>query len=96
MFSRDVTAAMLVYLNNGTGIELYYHANVFFCFGGKTSFRDTEVAMETKPWNNFVEKIINKKSYELTRAFSDLWSLVMYLNFPNCTRGELSKHHPRP
>ena len=48
VFSRDVTAAMLVSLNNGTaamllcptnpsGIELYYHANVFFCFGGKTS-----------------------------------------------------------
>ena len=47
VFSRDVTAAMLVYLNNGTaailvyptntpGIELYYHANVFFCFGEKT------------------------------------------------------------
>ena len=48
VFSRDVTAAMLVFLNNGTaamlvsptnppGIELYYHANVFFCFGEKTS-----------------------------------------------------------
>ena len=47
MLSRDVTAAMLVSLNNGTaimlvyptnppGIELYYHANVFFCFSGKT------------------------------------------------------------
>ena len=47
MFSRDVTVAILVFLNNGTaamwvyptnppGIELYYHANVFFCFGGKT------------------------------------------------------------
>ena len=46
-FSRDVTETMLVYLNNGTaamllyptnppGIELYCHANVFFCFGGKT------------------------------------------------------------
>ena len=44
----DVTAAMLVSLNKGTaamlvsptnppGIELYYHANLFFCFGGKTS-----------------------------------------------------------
>ena len=48
VFSRDVTAAMLVSLNKGTaamlvsptnppGIELYYHANLFFCFGGKTS-----------------------------------------------------------
>ena len=47
VFSGDVTAAILVYLNNGMaamlvyptntpGIELYYHANVFFCFGGKT------------------------------------------------------------
>ena len=45
MFSRDVTAAMLVYLNNRTaamlvyptnpsGIELCYHANVFLCIGG--------------------------------------------------------------
>ena len=41
VFSRDVTAAMLVYLNNGTaavlvyptsppGIELYYHVNDLF------------------------------------------------------------------
>ena len=48
VFSRDVTAAMFVYLNNGKaamfvypsnspGIELCYHANVFFCLGGKTS-----------------------------------------------------------
>ena len=47
VFSRDVMAAMLVFLNNGTaailvsptnppGIELYYHANVFFCFGERT------------------------------------------------------------
>ena len=54
VFSRDVTAAMLVSLNNGTaailvyptnppGIELYYHANVFFGFGGKTSILITRV-----------------------------------------------------
>ena len=47
VFSRDVTMAMLVSLNKGTvamlvsltnppGIELFYHANVFFCFVGKT------------------------------------------------------------
>ena len=47
VLSREVMAAMLVSLNKGTaamsasttnplGIELYYHANVFFCFGGKT------------------------------------------------------------
>ena len=35
-FSRDVTAAMLGYKTNSLGIELYYHANVFLCFGGKT------------------------------------------------------------
>ena len=46
VFSCDVTAAKLVYLNNGTaamlvnptnppGIELYYHANIFFCFGAE-------------------------------------------------------------
>ena len=28
--------------------------------------------------NNFVEDIINKKSYEPTRAFHDLWSLMMF------------------
>ena len=28
--------------------------------------------------SNFVENIINKKSYEPTRAFRDLWSLVMF------------------
>lgn len=47
VFSRDVTVAMLVFLDNGTaavvvfltnppGSELHYHANVFFCFCGKT------------------------------------------------------------
>jgi len=47
VFSRDVTAAMLVSLNKGTaamllspinppGIELYSYANVIFCFGWKT------------------------------------------------------------
>ena len=28
--------------------------------------------------SNFVENIINKKSYEPARAFRDLWSLVMF------------------
>ena len=45
VFSRDVTAAILLFLNNGTvamyprnpaGIDFYHHTNVFFCFGGKT------------------------------------------------------------
>ena len=47
VFLRDVTADMLVSLNkrpaamlvsptNPPGIELYYHANVFFYYGGKT------------------------------------------------------------
>ena len=51
VFLRDVTAAMLVSLNNGTvamlvsptnppGIELYCHANVFFCSGGKSKVTD--------------------------------------------------------
>ena len=54
VFSRDVTAAMLVSQNKGMaamlvsptnplGIELYYHANVFFCFGGKTRLLITRV-----------------------------------------------------
>ena len=34
--------------------------------------------METKRWSDFVEYVINKKSYELARAFRDLWSLVMF------------------
>ena len=37
VFSRDVTAAMLVFPSNPPGIELYCHGNVFFCFGGKTT-----------------------------------------------------------
>ena len=52
VFSCDITAAMLVFLNNGMaamlvsptnppGIELYYHANVFYCFVGKTRLRIT-------------------------------------------------------
>ena len=36
VFSRDVTAAMLVYPTNPLGIELYRHTNVFLCFGEKT------------------------------------------------------------
>ena len=28
--------------------------------------------------SNFVENIINKKSYEPAHAFRDLWSLVMF------------------
>ena len=28
--------------------------------------------------SNFVENIINKKSYEPARTFRDLWSLVMF------------------
>ena len=33
--------------------------------------------------SNFVENIINKKSYEPARAFRDLWSLVMFRKFSN-------------
>ena len=51
MFSRDATAAMLVSLNKGTaamlasstnppGIELYYHANIFFLFRWKNKVTD--------------------------------------------------------
>ena len=36
VFSRDVTAAMLMYPTNPPGIDLYYHADVFSCFGGQT------------------------------------------------------------
>ena len=41
VFSRDVTAAMLLYPTNPLGIELYYQANVFFCFVGKTRLLTT-------------------------------------------------------
>ena len=51
VFSRDDTAAMLVFLNKETaamlvsptnppGIELYYHVNVFFCFRWKNKVAD--------------------------------------------------------
>ena len=40
VYSRDVTGAMLVSSNNPPGIELYYHANVFFCFGRKNKVTD--------------------------------------------------------
>ena len=43
VLSRDVTAAMLVYPTNPPGIEFYYHANIFFCFGGKTRLLITRV-----------------------------------------------------
>ena len=31
-FSHDVTAAMLVFQTNPLGIEIYFDANIFFCF----------------------------------------------------------------
>ena len=37
VYLNSKTVAMLVYPNNPLGIELYYHANVFFCFGRKTT-----------------------------------------------------------
>ena len=43
--------------------------------------------------SNFVENIINKKSYEPARAFRDLWSLVMFRKFSLAYGSELSKHH---
>ena len=36
MFLKNRTAATLVYPTNPLGIELYYRANVFLCFRGKT------------------------------------------------------------
>ena len=36
VFSRDVTAAILVYPTNPREIELYCHAKVFFCFCERT------------------------------------------------------------
>ena len=40
MYLNNRTAAMLVYPTNSLGIELYYHANVFLCFGGKNKVTD--------------------------------------------------------
>ena len=39
---------------------------------------NTEVAMEIKRLSDFVMYIINKKSYELARAFRNVWSLMMF------------------
>ena len=36
VYQNNRTATLLVYPTNPLGIELYYHANVFHCFGGKT------------------------------------------------------------
>ena len=60
MFSRDVTAAMLLSLHKGTAamlvsptnpswIELYSYANVFFCFSWKTCSLITWVKTLYKP-----------------------------------------------
>ena len=56
MFSRDVTAAMLVFLNEGMAamllpqtnppeIELHSYANVFFCFGRKTGSASRNIVL---------------------------------------------------
>ena len=34
---------------------------------------NTDVAMETKRWTDFVRYLINEKSYELVHTFRDLW-----------------------
>ena len=44
-----------------------------------------EVRTKDGLFYNFVENIINKKSY-IARALRDIWSLVMILKFSNCTR----------
>ena len=36
VFSRDVTVTIFLFLTYPPRIELYYYANVFFCFGAKT------------------------------------------------------------
>ena len=46
-------------------------------------------ACRVAQWSNFVENIINKKSYEPVRAFRDLWSLE---NFQNITRAHKSRN----
>ena len=43
------TAAMLVSPTNPPGIELCYHANVFFCFGGKQGYSFTDHVSENTP-----------------------------------------------
>ena len=48
------TAAMLVSPTNPPGIELYYHANVFFCFGGNTRLLITLVTtLYSQEANNY-------------------------------------------
>ena len=40
---------------------------------------NTEVAMETERWSDFVENVISKEFYEVACAFCDLWSLLRTL-----------------
>ena len=42
------------------------------------AFNAVRNAYKVARLSNFVENIINKKSYEPARAFRDLWPLVMF------------------
>ena len=52
MYLNNGKAAMLVYPTNPPGIELYYHANVFFCLGGKQVYyiKEKEESYLIKQW----------------------------------------------
>ena len=75
VYSRDVTGAMLVSLNKGMaatlvssnnppGIELYYHANVFFCFGRKNKVTDhvseNTIAREVGEYSESTRRVLGE------------------------------------
>ena len=83
MFSPDVTTTMLVYLTSGNaamlvsptyppGIELNYHANVFYFFGGKTRLLITSVkhSLETISLKNLIDHC---RGFEMFTSGFRLW-----------------------
>ena len=93
VFSRDVTAAMLVSLNEGTavmlvaptnppGIELYSYANVFFCLGWKTCSLITWVKILDKTAVSMIRLVQNESILwfykETTRWSLQLWTTSVF------------------
>ena len=56
------TAGVLVYPTNPKGIELYYHANVFFCLNGKTRLllKSSRLEIQNNSFSRLGLKLWNK------------------------------------
>ena len=84
VFSRDVTAGVLVFLNKGTaamlvsptnspGIELYSNAKVFFFFVKKKQKKTRSLITWVKTFHRLREKHVNRSAFQNKRMPFDNW-----------------------